>query len=78
MGSGVTVNAVRAGVTLTPAMMRIPEAQRLTDYAMQVNPHGRMTTVDDVAQAIVRLSGDGTHWLTGNVLGVDGGELISG
>jgi enoyl-[acyl-carrier protein] reductase III len=78
LGSGITVNAIRAGVTMTPAMMRIPEAQRLMDYAMQVNPHGRMTTVDDVAQAIVRLSGDGTHWLTGNVLGVDGGELISG
>ena len=37
-----------------------------------------MTTVEDVAQAIVALSREGTHWLTGNVLGVDGGELISG
>jgi hypothetical protein len=42
------------------------------------NPNGRMTTVEDVAQAIVTLSGTGTHWITGNVLGIDGGELISG
>ena len=77
-GSGVTVNAIRAGVTMTPALMRIPESQGLIDYAMKSNPMGRMTTVDDVAQAIVTLSGEGTHWISGNVLGIDGGELIAG
>ena len=78
LGSGVTVNAIRAGVTVTPALMRIPESQGLIDYAMKSNPMGRMTTVDDVARAIVRLSDEGTHWINGNVIGVDGGELISG
>ena len=77
-GSGVTVNAIRAGVTMTPALMRIPESQSLIDYATAGNPMGRMTTVDDVAQAIVTLSSQGTHWITGNVLGIDGGELIAG
>ncbi len=77
-GSGVTVNAIRAGVTMTPALMQIPEAQELIDYATKRNPMGRMTTVDDVAQAIVTLSGEGTHWITGNVLGIDGGELVTG
>ena len=78
LGSGVTINAIRAGVTQTPALMQLPEAQDLIDHALRRNPMGRMTTVDDVAQAIVKLSGDGTHWMTGNVLGVDGGELIAG
>jgi enoyl-[acyl-carrier-protein] reductase (NADH) len=78
LGSGVTVNAVRAGVTMTPALMQIPERDELIAHATKRNPMGRMTTTDDVAQAIVRLSGDGTHWLTGNVIGVDGGELITG
>jgi len=77
LGSGVTVNAIRAGVTRTPALMRIPEAQALIEHGER-NPMGRMTTVDDVAQAIVTLSADGTHWITGNVIGVDGGELIAG
>ena len=49
----------------------------LIEHGMN-NPNGRMTTVEDVAQAIVTLSGTGTHWITGNVLGVDGGELVSG
>jgi enoyl-[acyl-carrier protein] reductase III len=75
--SGVTVNAIRAGVTLTPALMQIPEREGLIAHG-EKNPSGRMTTVDDVAQAIVALSGEGTHWMTGNVMGVDGGELVSG
>ncbi len=77
-GSGVTVNAIRAGVTVTPALMQIPEHDDLIKYATEGNPMGRMTTVQDVAQAIVTLSGQGTDWITGNVLGVDGGELIAG
>jgi enoyl-[acyl-carrier-protein] reductase (NADH) len=77
-GSGVTVNAIRAGVTMTPALMQIPEHQELIDHATRRNPMGRMTTVEDVAQAIVTLSGDGTHWISGNVLGIDGGELVTG
>lgn len=75
--SGVTVNAIRAGVTMTPALMQIPEKDLLIEHGMK-NPMGRMTTVEDVAQAIVTLSGTGTHWITGNVLGIDGGELVSG
>jgi NAD(P)-dependent dehydrogenase (short-subunit alcohol dehydrogenase family) len=78
LGSGVTVNAIRAGVTKTPALMQIPEAQELIDHATRRNPMGRMTTVADVSQAIVTLSADGTHWMTGNVIGIDGGELITG
>ena len=75
LDSGVTVNAIRAGVTLTPAMMRIPERDDLMLHGSR-NPSGRMTEVNDVAQAIVTLSSEGTHWITGNVIGIDGGELI--
>jgi NAD(P)-dependent dehydrogenase (short-subunit alcohol dehydrogenase family) len=78
LGSGVTVNAIRAGVTKTPALMQLPEAQDLIDHALRRNPMGRLASVEDVASAIVAFSGDGTHWMTGNVLGVDGGELVTG
>jgi NAD(P)-dependent dehydrogenase (short-subunit alcohol dehydrogenase family) len=77
-GTGVTVNAIRAGVTVTPALMQIPERDALMAQAMDRNPMGRMTTTDDVARAIVALSAEGTHWITGNVIGIDGGELIAG
>ncbi len=77
-GTGVTVNAIRAGVTMTPALMQIPERDELIEYATNRNPMGRMTSTDDVARAILALSRNGTHWMTGNVLGVDGGEIIAG
>jgi NAD(P)-dependent dehydrogenase (short-subunit alcohol dehydrogenase family) len=73
---GITANAIRAGVTNTPALQRIPGSDRLLEGAALRNPHGRLTTPEDVADALVALAGPGMHWLTGNVLGLDGGEEI--
>ena len=74
----ITVNAVRAGVTATPAAQKIPGYETLEADARRRNPSGRITTTDDVARAIVVLSHPDTHWVTGNVIGVDGGEDIVG
>jgi NAD(P)-dependent dehydrogenase (short-subunit alcohol dehydrogenase family) len=73
---GITVNAIRAGVTDTPALRRIPGHQGLLDAAHARNPAGRITRPEDVADAIVALASPKLHWMTGNVIGVDGGELI--
>lgn len=73
---GITVNAIRAGVTDTPALRRIPGHQGLIDAATARNPAGRMTVPEDVADAIVALASPKLRWMTGNVIGVDGGELI--
>jgi enoyl-[acyl-carrier protein] reductase III len=75
---GVTANAIRAGVTDTPALRKIPDNAEMMEIARSRNPTGRLTTPEDVAQAIAALSEPGTYWLTGNVLGVDGGEDIVG
>jgi enoyl-[acyl-carrier-protein] reductase (NADH) len=75
---GITANAIRAGVTATPAAQKIPGYERIAAEARRRNPHGRMTTPEDVAQAIVVLAHPDTAWMTGNVLGVDGGEDIVG
>jgi enoyl-[acyl-carrier protein] reductase III len=78
LGGGVTANAIRAGVTLTPALMKIPEKDAIIDSATRRNPTGRMTTPQDVANAILALSGEGTDFINGSVIGVDGGEFITG
>jgi len=70
----ITANAIQAGVTETPALKRIPGNEKIVEHALEVNPAGRLTTTDDVAKAILALSVDETHWLTGNVIKVDGGE----
>jgi NAD(P)-dependent dehydrogenase (short-subunit alcohol dehydrogenase family) len=77
-GSGITVNAIRAGVTMTPALMKIPEHDMIIAAAKARNPTGRMTTTEDVANAIVALSGEGTGFISGEVIGVDGAEFVTG
>jgi enoyl-[acyl-carrier-protein] reductase (NADH) len=77
-GGGVAVNSIRAGVTDTPALRKIPENQRMIDVTMARNPHGRMTTPGDVADAIVTLSETDSDWISGNIISVDGGEFVTG
>jgi enoyl-[acyl-carrier protein] reductase III len=74
----ITANAIRAGVTDTPALRKIPVHEQLIRQARERNPHGRLTTPADVAATLVALAQPGTYWMTGNVVGVDGGEDIVG
>jgi NAD(P)-dependent dehydrogenase (short-subunit alcohol dehydrogenase family) len=76
MPMGITANSIQAGVTLTPGSSKIPGIEKLADFARMRNPAGRLTTPKDVAQAIAVLMDDRTHWMTGNVIRVDGGEDI--
>jgi enoyl-[acyl-carrier protein] reductase III len=75
---GITANALRGGVTDTPAARKIPGSERLFEEAARRNPHGRLTTPGDVARAVVALSTPGADWITGNVINVDGGEEVTG
>ena len=75
---GIAVNAIRAGVTDTPALRKIPGHEVIAETALKRNPSGRLTTPQDVARAIAALCLTGTEWITGNVIGVDGGEDIIG
>lgn len=74
---GISVNALRAGVTDTPAARKIPGSEQMFRRAREANPSLRLTTPADVAQTIVALSLNESGWLTGNVIGVDGGEDLS-
>lgn len=73
---GITANAIRAGVTDTAALRKIPGNERLVEIAQSNNPHGRLTTPQDIAAAITLLADPRSYWITGNTIGVDGGEDI--
>lgn len=75
---GITANAICAGVTDTPALEKIPGAAAIRDVALRKNPYGRLTTPEDIANAIAAFALPCTYWLTGNVLYVDGGEYHAG
>jgi enoyl-[acyl-carrier protein] reductase III len=76
MPHGITANAIQAGVTITPGSSKIPGIDKLAEFARLRNPGGRLTTTEDVACAIAALMNDKTHWMTGNIIRVDGGEDI--
>ena len=75
---GITVNAIRAGLTDTPAFRAIPTAGEMMAHVTTSHPAGRITTPQDVAGAVVALCSPGCNWLTGNTISVDGGESIVG
>jgi enoyl-[acyl-carrier protein] reductase III len=75
---GITANAIRAGVTDTPAARAIPESEMLFAEARKKNPAKRLTTPVDVAAFIALMSHPDAHWVSGNVINVDAGEEITG
>ena len=75
---GITANAIRAGVTDTPALRKIPGSSQMIDRCLAVHPAGRLTTPQEIADVIAVVSTPETWWMTGNVLGVDGAEDVVG
>ncbi len=68
---GVTVNAVAPGFITTDMTDALPEAAKSSLLASI--PMARLGAPEDVAEAVAFLAGDGAGYITGQVLGVDGG-----
>lgn len=75
---GVMVNCIMAGVTNTAALRKIPGSDKIMELAGSRNPGGRLTTPEDVAVTIRALCDPDIVWINGQVIVVDGGELIAG
>lgn len=71
---GITANTILGGVTDTPALKKIPGAMEMLEVARARNPSMRNCTPEDVAKAIALLAHDDAHFISGNVIRVDGGE----
>jgi NAD(P)-dependent dehydrogenase (short-subunit alcohol dehydrogenase family) len=79
--SGIRVNTVSPGRTSTPggeATRKYWESLDMGPGATGTPPLGRDGQPDDIAQAVLFLVSDRASWLTGKVLGVDGGEYPRG
>ncbi len=73
---GASVNSIMAGVTDTPALRKIPGNVEMIEIAKRKNPHGRLTTPEDVAKVISLICKDGGEWISGGLIHADGGEDI--
>ena len=68
------VNAVTPGLIETDLTSDLPEAA--TEALKGLTPLGYVGTADDVAAAAVYLASDESRYVTGQVLGVDGGIVM--
>jgi NAD(P)-dependent dehydrogenase (short-subunit alcohol dehydrogenase family) len=73
----ILVNAVAPGPTKTPNTEAIFEADKVKKYIDKRVPLGRVGEPDDVARVVVFLASPASDYMTGNLLVVDGGYLLS-
>jgi len=70
----ITVNAVAPGFIATDMTDALPEEKR-QELASQI-PLARLGSVDDIAHAVLFLASDQAGYITGQVIGVNGGMYM--
>ena len=70
---GIRVNCVAPGLTRTPLTTGLTRSEAQLKASVAMHPLGRIGEPDDVAAAIDWLLSPESAWITGQVLGVDGG-----
>ncbi|MEX0671391.1 MAG: SDR family oxidoreductase [Pirellulales bacterium] len=70
---GVRFNAVAPGLVRTPLTKGLVASEQAEKASLGMHPLGRLGEPGDVARAIAFLLDPAQSWITGQVLGVDGG-----
>ncbi|MEP3371313.1 MAG: SDR family oxidoreductase [Maribacter dokdonensis] len=73
---GIKANCIQAGITMTKSLSMIPGFEQIKENALSRNPNNRLTTPEDIANAVYLLTTDEAKWITGTVIKVDGGESL--
>lgn len=71
---GITVNAVAPGFIETDILQSMPAGA--LDAALKLVPLGRLGRPEEVAYAVAFLASDAAAYITGQVLGIDGGMAM--
>ncbi len=74
---GICSNVLQPGVADTRALHYIKGHEVIREQSLWRNPFGRLTTPQDVANAVYLMSRPEARWINGAVIPVDGGESIS-
>jgi len=74
--SGVRVNSIRPGIVDDELMSAITAGGPVLDSYLAEIPLGRVGTVDDVGALVRFLVAPESAWITGQCIGVDGGQML--
>jgi len=78
-GDGIRFNAVAPGLVDTPLASRITGSEASLKASKAMHPLGRIGEPDEVARVIAFLLDPESSWMTGQVVGVDGGvSMVKG
>ena len=69
----IRCNCIGPGLVDTPLAERITKSERALEHSKKMHPLGRIGTPDDISSAIAWLLSDENSWITGQVIGIDGG-----
>jgi NAD(P)-dependent dehydrogenase (short-subunit alcohol dehydrogenase family) len=72
-GKGIRVNAVAPGLVDTPMSAGITGNEMMLKASTAMHPLGRIGTAEEVASVISWLLSNESSWVTGQVIGIDGG-----
>jgi len=73
---GIRVNGVRPGLVPTEMAAGLEQTPAVREDYLQQMPLGRLGTPQDIAAAVRFLAGPEASWITGQLLGVDGGHSL--
>ena len=74
--SWVRVNSIRPGLIRTELVALVLDSPELSEDYRVSTPLPRVGEVTDIANASVFLLSDASSWITGQVINVDGGQLV--
>ncbi|MEX1279816.1 MAG: SDR family oxidoreductase, partial [Acidimicrobiia bacterium] len=70
---GIRVNAVAPGLVQTPMTERLTASDASREASLAMHALGRLGKPDDIVSAMTWLLDPANDWVTGQVIGIDGG-----
>ncbi|KAF3039714.1 hypothetical protein E8E12_004723 [Didymella heteroderae] len=72
---GINVNCISPGPTATDLFFQ-GKSEELVNRIASANPFGRIGKPEEIAKAIAYFAGDGSSWVNGQILRVNGGMTV--